>query len=239
MREEFCQQEFREKVIIHHATDQQAMLTQVVSETRQAINETLAREQHFVMAVSGGSSPKPLFKALADDAAIPWGQGVITLVDERFVPPQHQESNEKLVREHLLVNHAASARFVGLFTPGCSLAEAVKTLNGLPDLARVDIGILGMGMDGHTASLFPCSPELPHNLSTVERYVSATPATAPHERISMSASALCEIPELWLFLPGGEKFARFQRIIAGDDPESPIAPLLRQRNTPMKVFTCP
>lgn len=231
--------EFQDKVEIHERPQKQDLIATVVAETRAAIDKTLTANDHFVMAVSGGSSPKPLFHALAHESGIPWERGVITLVDERFVPPDDDDSNEKLVREHLLAEHAATARFIGLYAGRKTPEEAARALNANAELAQIDLAVLGMGMDGHTASLFPCSPELSDNLRTDVQYVTATPGTAPHQRISLSAKALIEIPELWLFLPGGEKLARFRQILNGEDTQSPIAPILTHRNRPIKVFTCP
>ena len=124
-------------------------------ESRGSLSSALATDvanalQHHVrikgsacLAVSGGTTPKLFFETLSR-IDIPWSKITITLVDDRQVPDTNPRSNAKLVRDNLLQNRAAGAEFVPLFeNPD---AENVATL---------DVVVLGMGTDGHTASLFP------------------------------------------------------------------------------------
>ena len=171
---------------------------------------------------------------------MPWlQQGTLTLIDERWVPATANDSNEKLLSEHLLTDHAATARLVPLYDGESSIEDRIRALNKTP--TWIDIGVLGMGMDGHTASLFPCSPEFADNLATADNYVIASPQTAGHQRISLSGHALLQIPLLYLFVPGEAKFKRLQEILAGQDTRSPIYWLLTHSDTrehPIRVFSC-
>ena len=128
-----------------------ALATHVASRLQQGIAER--GTAHLV--VSGGSTPIQLFSMLAD-ADIEWGRVVVLLADERWVPVDHEDSNERLVRETLLTGKAKSARFLSLLpTPDDEITniEGLSTLLG--SLPRFDVVILGMGEDAHTASYFP------------------------------------------------------------------------------------
>ena len=113
-----------------------------------------------VLAVSGGRSPVPMFERLRH-RTIRWEAVTITLVDERVVPPDHDDSNGALVRRHLLREAAGKAAFVPLVADVAEVADpasAVARLNAA--WRQPDVIVLGMGEDGHTASLFPEAPEL-------------------------------------------------------------------------------
>ena len=155
------------------------------------------------VAVSGGRSPIPLFERLAT-ADLDWTRVRLRLVDERFVPPGDPDSNETLVRRHLLTGKAADADFQGLYLPNASINEAVAAAN--EDARPVQLAILGMGDDGHTASLFPDAPQLDAALAPdAAHYLHVTPAQAPHERITMSLAALRACGRLVLYLSGQHK----------------------------------
>ncbi len=113
-----------------------------------------------VLAVSGGSTPARFFAALSKEH-LDWTKVVVTLVDERLVPPSSERSNEKLVRDALLRNEARLARFIGLYSEAGSVDAAMQADAGLSLMGPVfDVVILGMGADGHTASFFPDAPNL-------------------------------------------------------------------------------
>ncbi|MDX1692686.1 MAG: 6-phosphogluconolactonase [Ketobacteraceae bacterium] len=231
--------EFKDKVQLTVADDQNALIEAVVAQIESAASHATKLRGAFTMAVSGGSSPRPLLESLAQQSGIPWEQGLVSLVDERYVPADSPDSNENLVRQCLLTHQAADTRFIGLYSDTRTIDQQLAELNTNSDLNLIDIAVLGMGMDGHTASLFPCSPEFTHNLTTEQRYVKATPQTAPHPRISLSATALAHVTELVLFIPGKKKLDRLQQILEGEDLLSPVKTLLTQRQLPLKVFSAP
>ena len=144
------------------------------------LRDCLHTQGHAVLAVSGGRSPIAFFEALSQ-AKLDWPNVTITLVDERLVPPQHADSNAVLVHRHLLQHTAAAARFLPLVgeqtdvsDPAAALAEA-ETAFPTPDIA-----VLGMGADGHTASLFPQAPQLAAAVSPEcrSKLVHTSPITA-------------------------------------------------------------
>ena len=113
------------------------------------------------LVVSGGRTPAPMFRALRA-CELPWERVTVTLADERWVPADAADSNERMVRAELLQGAAAAARFVGLVnaapTPEAGRAATDAALRAIP--RPFDVVMLGMGNDGHTASLFPDAPAL-------------------------------------------------------------------------------
>ena len=140
--------------------------------------------------VSGGSTPKPLFSLLSRKT-IDWRRVVIMLADERWVPADHDDRNEQMVRSTLLHGPAAEADFLSLIpTPDDSIANVAGLSTLLGSLPTFDVVLLGMGEDAHTASLFPCASEIKEGLSTREGALMTCPKNAPHKRISLSKHRL-------------------------------------------------
>ena len=202
------------------------------------LRQCLHTQSRAVLAVSGGRSPIALFEALSQ-AKLAWPNVTITLVDERLVPPLHADSNAALVRRHLLQHAAAAARFLPLVgeqtdvsDPAAALAEAEV---GFP---TPDIAVLGMGADGHTASLFPQAPQLAAAVSPKcrSKLVHTSPVTAAHERISMSLNALAAVPQLLLSIQGTDKRTVLEQAAAMPSNERPISLLLHRANVHCQVY---
>jgi 6-phosphogluconolactonase len=169
----------------------------------------------------------PLFRALRR-RELPWQQIGIGLTDERWVPPDHPDSNARLVNAELRADAALAARFVPLHNPAATAAQgAARSWQSLATLTRpFDVVVLGMGEDGHFASLFPQSPGLESALD-----LNATPAcvpmrapSAPMDRISLNMAALADSRGLFLFITGDSKLALLQS--AGTRASLPIDALL-------------
>ena len=164
----------------------EALAAYVVSRLQQGITER--GTAHLV--VSGGSTPINLFSILAD-ADVEWGRVVVLLADERWVQVDHEDSNERLVRQTLLTGKAKSAQFLSLLP---SPDDEITNISGLStllrSLPRFDVVLLGMGEDAHTASLFPCSTALREGLTTEQGALITRPRNAPHQRVSMSKRRL-------------------------------------------------
>lgn len=191
-----------------------------------------------LIAVSGGRSPVAMFERLST-ADLAWDRVTVTLVDERWVDASHSDSNAALVRRHLLQHRAAAARFVAMknaaLTPHAGHAECERTFAALP--LPFDAIVLGMGEDGHTASMFPQAAELATALTTSALTVAVTPPVAPHARMSLSLHGL--LRSRALFLPiGGAAKERVYRAALGDGPteDMPVRAVLRQRAVPLDVF---
>ena len=190
------------------------------------------------LVVSGGRTPQGFFKALAAKT-LDWSKVTITLADDRFVPLQHDASNERLVRESLLVDQAAAASFVSLYADFPTAEQAVDVLNQrVASLPTFDVVILGMGEDGHTASLFPCSAELAAGLADDAPALLATnPTTAPHQRISFSRQRLQDSRAVFLHLVGESKLQVLKQAASGDDVfQMPIRVFIKQAQPELTVM---
>lgn len=213
-----------------------------------------------LLAVSGGRSPLALFEALGAQA-LDWAHVTVLLVDERVVPPDHADSNARLVRGHLLKGPAARATFVPPFE---TLTEpAAWTDQALAALARqandrlaampwpIDVTILGMGEDGHTASLFAGAQGLQGAVTPVPSAGAAgaaaspvpmawtRPPQAPHPRLTLTLPALLAARRLVLPLQGVAKRAVFEQACLARDPRLPISWLLHDAPQPVQVWLAP
>ncbi|KAA0910552.1 6-phosphogluconolactonase [Pusillimonas sp. ANT_WB101] len=187
------------------------------------------------LAVSGGKSPIPLFEALST-IDLPWPAVDIMLVDERFVPVDDPDSNENLVQLHLLRDKAANARFYGLVT-STNLAECVNLANSQRH-ENITLAILGMGDDGHTASLFPEAPQLHEGLApdTTQRYLHVTPPSAPHERISMTLPAILSAQKIVIAINGPVKRQVLEKASIKPTPALPISYVVTQTGVPCDIY---
>jgi 6-phosphogluconolactonase len=193
------------------------------------------------LVVSGGRTPIGLFEQLSR-AQLRWDAVTITLADERWVDPAHADSNERLVRSHLLRNAAAAACFVPLKnafeTPEEGAAATAAALDGI---ARpFDVVLLGMGDDAHTASLFPGSAELKTGLTTAATCLAVRPLHAPHARMSLSLKSLLDARNIVVQIIGADKRGVIERAAeAGPVEDIPIRAILQQGKAPVEIYWCP
>lgn len=229
------------------ACDSPALLAQrLAAWIAERLQQALAERGHAVLAVSGGRSPLALFQALRSQA-LDWSRVSVTLVDERCVPPDHPDSNSALVREHLLQDAAQAARFVPWFDEvPATLDDAALTAlaeGANKRLAREpwpwDLAVLGMGEDGHTASLFPGAAGLAQALRASGPVAWTRPSTAPHARLTLTLPALLDTRALVLPLSGASKLRVLQQARLREDPALPISHLLHQHRTPVHTWTAP
>lgn len=203
------------------------------------LREVLSQKGTASLIVSGGSTPKKFFHALSQ-IDIEWENVKIGLCDERWVAPEHADSNEKLVRENLMVGHASKATFIGMFIEGVEANDAQSTCAKKikESLFPFDVIVLGMGDDAHTASLFPHNPKLQEAYESHELCISIQPATAPHIRMSLTRNAILSAHHLYLHFQGEKKGELYQQALEGNDTfEMPIRSILHQLDTPIEVYT--
>ena len=219
------------------------LIGKLAGRVSQLLVEGIAKRGRASLAVSGGSTPVPLFQALSR-LDLQWDKVVITLVDERWVDVAEEQSNEHLVRTHFLRNKAAQAVFVGMKTSGVSARDAehecAKRLQSVP--RPFDVLILGMGNDGHTASLFPGSVNLAGavDLHAGKTCVGIVPSAAPHERMTLTFPALLDSLQIVVHITGNKKREVYaQAEHAGPSEEMPIRFILRQEEVPVDVYWCP
>jgi 6-phosphogluconolactonase len=220
----------------HSPRDQLAV--QLAEAVAEALRVDLGHQDNALLVVSGGSTPVPFFEALAA-CELPWHRIDVTLADERWVPEDHADSNARLVREHLLQGSAAQANFVPLTTSDPTPEQGAEAVDErLQVLAwPASVVILGMGGDGHTASLFPDSRELDLALATEASVVAVRSLSQPQARLTLSADRLHHARRHFLHITGGEKRAMLARALCGDDiRELPIRAFLA---CPLAVYWAP
>ncbi len=191
-----------------------AFASQLISLMQQAISKR--GQAHLV--VSGGRTPQALFQTLAQ-TELAWHKVTILLADDRYLPPDAPDSNERLVKASLLQHKAATANFISLYALADSASAAVPEITQrLADMPTFDAVILGMGEDGHTASLFPCSAQLAAGLADdAPPLLAVQPTTAPYARISLSKTRLLNSRQLFLHLVGANKLTVLEQAMASSD----------------------
>ena len=199
---------------------------QFAHQVAQLLIQAIAEKGQASIAVSGGSTPKGFFQALSTHD-LAWHKVTVTLVDERWVDVNSIDSNTRLVKENLLQNKAAQANFFDLKVTDKLTQVTLESLNekAKKNLLPFDVVILGMGEDGHTASLFPCSEQIKNALSLDNKHVlmSVSPKTAPYQRITFTLSALLTSKNIFLHLNGENK----QQVLtqALDDTNALVMPI--------------
>lgn len=226
------------RISLHEYQTPQAYVQALIQVIATTLGRAIEQDGRAALAVSGGRSPIPVFDALSK-VDLPWEAVHIMLVDERFVPPDHPDSNERLVRDHLLRNKAAAARFTGLVSQANDIQASVRQANTLDD--RITLALLGMGDDGHTASLFPGAKQLAAGLApdANQRYLHVTPPQAPHERISMTLATLLSSERLILAISGQDKRHVLNCAAQGTNAELPISYVLNQSGVLLDVYWHP
>ena len=174
------------------ATRQEAALN-LAQRIKQALLSELEQNDRATLVLSGGSSPVECFRILST-IGLPWHRIDVTLSDERNVPADHAASNEKLLRENLIRSKASGATFA-------PLQEGIGRL--LPSACS----LIGMGEDGHFASLFPDSPELMTGLAGDTDVVSVTTPSSPYSRTSMTLRSITKTRAPCLLVFGETKRA--------------------------------
>jgi len=195
------------------------------------------------LLVSGGHSPLGLFERLRAQV-LDWSRVNIALADERWVNPNDAASNERFVREALLREGAAAAHFLGLknaaATPELGAAAAWQELARVP--RPFDVTVLGMGDDGHTASLFPGSPNLTAalDLAAPEACIGMRSPSPPQARLSVNLRALLNSRRILILMLGEGKLRTYGAANrAGPVAEMPIRAVLRQETVPVEVVWAP
>jgi 6-phosphogluconolactonase len=203
------------------------------------LRAAVAARGRAILAVSGGRTPRQVFERLRRED-VDWARVSVTLTDERWVPADHPDSNEGLARAHLLQGPAAVAAFIPLYggevspeagQPACEARLAA--LAGEP----FDAIYLGLGSDGHVASLFPGDPAL----EVRDLLCAAVPGTATRQpRMTLTPSAILDARRVFLLFSGAAKHAVYAEAKrAGSVRDIPVRLILAQDGTPVSVLAAP
>jgi 6-phosphogluconolactonase len=209
--------------------ENRATLAQALADrVARALSRAITRQRQVVLAVSGGTTPTLFFEHLSREE-IAWEKVTVTLVDERQVDESSPRSNARLVKQGLMQNKAKAARFVPMYRSD----EAAKL--------SLDVVVLGMGDDGHTASFFPGGDNLATaiDLNNKASIVEMNASGAGEPRLTFALSVLLKAKVLCLHIEGARKQAVLETARAGTDVmDMPIRAVL-QSAAPLEIFWCP
>ncbi len=200
------------------------------------LQDAIDKKGDASLIVSGGSTPKLLFKKL-QQIDIEWDKVVVSLCDERWVDESHKDSNEKFVKTYLLQERAKKAKFVGMYIDGLKAHEAQQEC--FKSIKSIDVLILGMGADAHTASLFPNNPRLQEgfDMNNPNKCIAIVPQNAPHERMSLTLRSILSANNLYLHFEGVEKLSVYKEALSGEDIYTmPIRSILHQNKKSLEVY---
>lgn len=203
----------------------------------QQLQDAINRKGFASLIVSGGRTPLSLFECLSLKD-IEWDKVWVSLADERWVEPSHSDSNSTLVLQHLRQNKAKGLQFFEFYQKG-EQQEVLANLEQRIPQKKIpfDAVILGMGLDGHTASWFPCSDDLENVLSSSNCLEWVQPKSAPHLRMTFTPKALLNSKQIYLHLVGDKKREVYECALKSDrNMEMPIRVALHQNVVPVDVY---
>lgn len=224
------------------------MLAALQQECVTALQTAIDDRGEATFMVSGGSTPEHLYKRLSA-VELPWESVYVALVDERWVDFDHDKSNEAFVSRTLKQNNAANTNLIGMKNSATTARDGLADCeNAYQQLAQpFDITILGMGSDGHTASLFPDAVGLAEALDPASEKLCAAITAHPSEvtgditeRMTLNLAGLLRSRTLLLLLTGEEKLNVFREAQAGNDVNAmPVRAILQQQQVPVTLYWAP
>jgi 6-phosphogluconolactonase len=228
-------------MIEHTFPDREAAASALAARIAMALQRRLAREPTAAFVISGGSSPMATYAHLSYKD-LEWHRVQVLLSDERWVAPTHDDSNEKMLRKTLLRSRAASLGLLPFYAAETTVenrCEAIsQAVRALP--LPFACALLGMGEDGHFASLFPDIGNLREGLDPDSRTlcIPVTTRSSPHRRISLTLAALTLSDEILLLIYGKTKRTVVDRAAHGD-AALPVSKLFAQQRAPVHLFWAP
>jgi len=201
------------------------------------LEAAIAQKGSASLMLSGGNTPRPFLAQLAGEV-VAWEKVTVGLVDERWVDTASGQSNENLVKAELLERGAGAAAFEGMYREHRSVEAACDAVEACyRAFFPFDVVVLGMGGDGHTASLFPHCPELETLLGTTKLCGAAEAPSEPRMRMSLSLHAIASAAHCYLHMEGGEKLAVYEAAVNGDDvAQMPVRAVLNHPDIALEVF---
>ena len=226
---------------LHAFPDAETLAEALAVRVAASLREALAARGQASLAVSGGTTPKRFLRALAAQP-LDWANVRVTLVDERWVDEGSPRSNAALVREYLLQGAAAQARFVPLHRDMPRPEDALAGVDAALDpLLPLDVAVLGMGTDGHTASFFPGGDRLAEALDPAAsaRVLPMRAPDAGEPRITLTLPVLLAAKQRFLHIEGEAKREVLERANDPREAALPVSALLRDGAAPPEIYWCP
>lgn len=228
--------------LVRHG-DADAWIEAVAAEMAQVLNDDIQSGGRARMLLSGGGTPAPVYQALAE-LEVQWDRVEVSLVDERWLSPTDRDSNAWLVREHLL-KRAESAHFDPLVRVGKPLPECVYAANLQAQHSQPpSLAVLGMGNDGHTASLFPASRDLARALESTLPYAALDATGCPGAnqwplRITLTPHGLRRCRQRLLLLRGKQKLEVLKQALESNNAQLyPILNAIDLPGHPLRIHWC-
>jgi 6-phosphogluconolactonase len=203
------------------------------------VDAQLARDGAADFVVGGGTTPAKCFEYLSG-YELEWEKVQVALSDERWVPNDHDDSNERLVRTNLLKDAARAGSILSVYDRDLSVEKRCDALQSQKPKNGFACSMVGMGTDGHFASLFPDTDCLEAGLKLDNPlfYMPVRTTASPHPRVSMTLNALLNSDEILLFFFGEEKLAVYENAHT-IDKTYPVTALLEQQKTPVSLYWAP
>ena len=228
-------------------SDRQSLCSGLAAAMGAGLAQALAQAPAAGLVAAGGTTAPPVLERLAA-MELDWSRVRVTVSDERWVNAQHEASNERMVRDKLLRGPAARATFIPIYSdhasPEAAESHCHERLTAMP--WRNSLCMLGMGTDGHAASLFPGTAALTDALNVnfgrlcKAVYPQASPVAGPWPRMTLTLTALLQATHIYLVITGAEKRVAFDRALQGNDErEMPVRAILRQAKAPVSVYWAP
>ena len=207
-------------------SDRKMLIIEVAQKIVGDLKTALLTQENVSFVVPGGTTPGPIFDILCT-ADIEWNRVHVMLSDERWVPDDNDRSNAKLLRDRLLVNRAAAAKFTPFYVPDVEVAVACKDVSEtLASEWPVSVLVLGMGADMHTASMFPQANGLGAALSANADALLPIQAEGQEQRVTLSAPVLNRAISKHIVIFGDDKRVALD-VAKGSLPEvAPVAAVL-------------
>ncbi|MHB8744422.1 MAG: 6-phosphogluconolactonase [Sulfuricaulis sp.] len=192
----------------------QAFAETAAARIAQIIEQAIAQHGRATVAFAGGTTPREVYRRLAQDHRLPWHKIEIFFGDERAVPPDDPQSNYRMVRESLLEAAAVPSENVHRIPAERPDGEAVSReyATCLPE--RLDLIILGIGVDGHTASLFPGAAAMHEHIRKVVAVEGSKP---PHQRLTVTPPVIMAAANKIVLAIGSDKAEAVARALTGSD----------------------
>ena len=227
------------KLTEHKFGSREDLINQLHADILKELGEGIADRDVASMLLSGGTTPGPLYQKMSE-SEFDWEKVVFAPTDERWVEPDHPDSNEKLVRETLLLNKAAAANFIGLKsdgdTPADGLEKTEEKLSNFP--LPIDVVLLGMGEDGHMASLFPGLDDTKFALSEDCQSLcyGISRGNGEVDRMTLTLKCLLSSKRVFLLFFGEKKLSVFKNAASEKTETLPVSYLLHQDKVPVSLY---